>query len=172
MMDGEISLCLIVAMAENGVIGKDGDLPWRLPEDMKWFKQTTMGKPIIMGRNTWESLPRKPLPGRANIVLTGNASYEAEGAIVVNDFASAVQTAMDAARAAEVSEVMIIGGAQLYKMALGDVARMYVTEVHAKIEGDVAFPEFSREGWVETSRERKDPEEGHAYSFVVMERKR
>ena len=172
MTEGDVRLCLIVAMAENGVIGKEGDLPWRLPEDLKWFKETTMGKPIVMGRNTWESLPRKPLPGRTNIVLTSQVDYAAEGALVVNDYASAMRCAMEAARETEATEVMIIGGAQLYKLALAFADRMYLTEVHADIDGDVTFPEFSRNDWLEISRERKAPEEGHAYSFVVMERKR
>ncbi len=164
-------LCLIVAMAENRVIGKDGDLPWRLPEDMKWFKETTMGKPLIMGRNTWESLPRKPLPGRANIVLTGQADYEAEGAIVVNDYGAAVEKAKQAAVEAGADEIMIIGGAQVYKAALANADRLYLTEVHAAIDGDTVFPEFERSDWRENSRNDRQPEEGPAYSFVVLERK-
>jgi len=164
-------LCLIVAMAENRVIGKDGDLPWRLPEDMKWFKETTMGKPLIMGRNTWESLPRKPLPGRANIVLTGQKDYEAEGAIVVNDYQAAVEAAKRAALEAGGDEVMIIGGAQVYKVALADADRLYLTEVHAEIDGDTIFPEFERDNWREVRRDERQPEEGPAYSFVVLERK-
>jgi len=163
-------LCLIVAMAENRVIGKDGDLPWRLPEDMKWFKETTMGKPLIMGRNTWESLPRKPLPGRANIVLTGQADYEAEGAIVVNDYGTAVENAKQAAVEAGADEIMIIGGAQVYKAALANADRLYLTEVHAAIDGDTVFPEFERSDWREISRNDRQPEEGPAYSFVVLER--
>jgi len=164
-------LCLIVAMAENRVIGKDGDLPWRLPEDMKWFKETTMGKPLIMGRNTWESLPRKPLPGRANIVLTGQKDYEAEGAIVVNDYQAAVEAAKRAALEAGGDEVMIIGGAQVYKVAVADADRLYLTEVHAEIDGDTIFPEFERDNWREVRRDERQPEEGPAYSFVVLERK-
>jgi len=164
-------LCLIVAIAKNGVIGKDGGLPWRLPEDMKWFKETTMGKPILMGRNTWESLPKKPLPGRTNIVLTGQKDYVADGAVVVHDYEAAVEAAKQAAREAEADEVMIIGGAQVYKMALPDADRLYLTEVHAAIDGDTIFPDYDKGGWAETKRDDRQPEAGPAYSFVVLERK-
>lgn len=159
-----MGVSLIVAVAANGVIGRDGDLPWRIPADLGFFKQTTMGKPIVMGRKTWESIGRA-LPGRTNIVLTRDRQFEAEGATVVADFEVAL------AAAGEAAEVMIIGGAEVYAMALPHASRIYLTEVHAAPEGDTRLPEFSRDDWRETAREDHAAEDGTpAFSFVTLER--
>lgn len=155
---------LIVAVAKNGVIGRDGDLPWRIPADLGFFKQTTMGKPIVMGRKTWASIGRA-LPGRTNIVLTRDRQFQAEGATVVADFDAAL------AAAGEAAEVMVIGGAEVYAMALPHASRIYLTEVHAAPEGDTYLPEFSRDDWCETAREDHEAEgETPAFSFVTLER--
>ncbi len=158
-------LSLIVAVAENGVIGRDGALPWRLPGDMAFFKATTMGKPIVMGRKTWESLGR-PLPGRENIVITRDTSYLAEGAVVVNGLDAALEHAGD------VPEIMIIGGAQIYEAALPIVRRIYLTRVHASPSGDTFFPDLNWEGWEEVAREDHEAEgDTPAFSFVTLERR-
>ncbi|MBC8451911.1 MAG: dihydrofolate reductase [Rhodospirillaceae bacterium] len=159
-------LTLVVAMSENRVIGRDGDLPWRLPNDLKHFKQVTMGHPIIMGRKTWESLYVKPLPGRRNIVVTRNAGYEAEGAETSDSLGSALTLATGE------DEAMIIGGAELFAAALDTATRLHLTEVHAKIEGDTYFPEFDRSQWREVSREAHDAEgDAPAYSFLLLEKR-
>jgi dihydrofolate reductase len=144
----EPRLALVVAMAENRVIGKSGTLPWRIPEDMKWFREITMGKPCIMGRKTWESLPKKPLPGRLNIVVTRDRAYEAAGATVVTSLDAAVAVATQ--EGAE--EVAVIGGAQIYAEALKRAERIYLTRVHAAIEGDVVFPPIDSTAWRSTLR--------------------
>src|SRR3954468_7642134 len=126
-----------IARARNGVIGRDGTLPWRLKSDLAIFRAVTMGKPVIMGRKTWESLPKKPLPGRTNIVLSRDGSFEARGALVCEDFAEAVQIGRDQARDDEVDEVCVIGGASLFQLALTRAQRLYLTEVEAEPEGDV-----------------------------------
>lgn len=159
-----MSLSLIVAVAKNGVIGRGGDLPWRIPADLGFFKQTTMGKPIVMGRKTWESIGR-PLPGRTNIVITRDPHYEASGAAVVGDLEMALVAAGDA------PEVMIIGGAQVYAKALPRATRVYLTEVHARPDGDTHLPEFSKAEWREIAREDHVAEgETPAFSFVTLER--
>lgn len=163
----------VVAIADNGVIGRDNGLPWRLSGDMAWFRKVTMGKPILMGRKTWDSLPRKPLPGRPNLVITRDAGFQAEGAEVFTSREMALVRAQFLAEAAGVDEVMVIGGAQIYD-ALFDVAtRLYITEVHATPEGDVSFPSFDATAWREIMRERHEAGEkdSAAYSFVVLERK-
>ena len=158
-------LTLVVAMSENRVIGRDGDLPWRLPEDLKHFKKVTLGKPVIMGRKTWDSLYVKPLPGRRNIVVTRNPDFQAEGA----ETTAAVEDAL--ALVASEEEVMVIGGATLFQDALPVASRLHLTEVHAEIDGDTFFPKFDRSHWRETSRDDQ-PAEGDtpAYSFVLLER--
>ena len=158
-------LSLVVAMSENRVIGRDGDLPWRLPNDLNHFKQVTTGKPIIMGRKTWESLYVKPLPDRRNIVVTRNARYEAEGAEISNSLESALTLA------ASESEVMVIGGAELFATTLDTATRLHLTEVHAELEGDTYFPDFDRSLWQEISREAHDVEgDAPAYSFLLLEK--
>ncbi|MEC8165335.1 MAG: dihydrofolate reductase, partial [Pseudomonadota bacterium] len=129
-------LSLVVAMAENRVIGRDGDLPWRLPEDLKHFKRVTMGKPVIMGRKTWDSLYVKPLPGRRNIVVTRNLNFSADGAEATGSIEDAL------ALVDRDEEAMVIGGATLFEAALASAQRFHLTEVHAEIKGNTRFPAF------------------------------
>lgn len=165
-------LSLIVARARNGVIGAKGDLPWRLSDDLKHFKAITSGAPVIMGRKTWESLPRRPLPGRANIVVSRDWSYAAPGARVY----SSLTTALAAGRAIAIQqdnpEVFLIGGAALYAAALAQIERIYLTEVDAAPEGDAHFPELTPEDWAELSRTSHPADErnDHAFDIVVLER--
>lgn len=161
---------LIVARTRNGVIGRNNAMPWHLPEDLRYFKRVTMGKPIIMGRNTWESLG-KPLPGRDNIVVTRNTNYQAEGAHVVGSLNAALQLATALATEKNSTEIMIIGGAQIYRAALPLVQRAYITEIDADINGDAFFPMLEGK-WRETAREAHAPCEKnpYPYSFTVLER--
>ncbi len=163
----------VVAIAYNCVIGHDNGLPWKLSSDMAYFKRVTMGKPIIMGRKTWESLPRKPLPGRPNIVVTRDPAYAAEGAEVVTGTEAALERAFAHAAELGVEEVAVIGGAQLYAEMFDHATRLYITEVHAAPEGDVSFPAFDISHWREVSRERHEAGEkdSAAYSFVLLERR-
>tara|TARA_R110000868_G_scaffold113649_6_gene304812 strand:- start:5033 stop:5536 length:504 start_codon:yes stop_codon:yes gene_type:complete len=165
-------LSLFIAIAENGIIGKDNAMPWRLSDDLKYLKRMTMGKPIIMGRKTWESFPKRPLPGRPNLVITRDGKYVAEGAEIFPSTEDAVARAEVLARELGVDEAMVLGGAQIYEALLGRATRIYLTEVHAAPEGDTRFV-FAREGWREVSRERHEQGEKDtsAYSFVVLERK-
>lgn len=146
------TLSIIVAIAKNGVIGVGGDLPWRLSSDLKRFKRDTMGKPIIMGRKTWESIGR-PLPGRPNIVVTRNNSYEADGADVVSSLSDAIKLAEVKLRCLNEKEICIIGGGQLYKEAIDFAGRLYVTHVMAEPKGDTWFPEIEQEHWKPIIRE-------------------
>jgi dihydrofolate reductase len=166
-------LALVVARARNGVIGRDGQLPWRLKSDMAWFKANTLGKPVIMGRKTWDSLPRKPLPGRTNIVLTRDASFEAAGAVVCENFSEAVQIAREQAADDGTDEVCVIGGAALFDLSLPKAKRLYLTEVEADVEGDVRFPAFDENAWTEVSRESHPAGEQDEYPFTfrVLERR-
>jgi dihydrofolate reductase len=162
-----------VARAKNGVIGRGGGLPWRLASDMALFKRLTMGKPVIMGRKTWDSLQRRPLPGRTNIVLSRDGSFEPAGAVVCGDFAEAVQIGREQAAEDGAEEVCVIGGAALFAMALPRARRIYLTEVDAEIEGDVSLPAFDEQAWREVSREAHaaGPGDDHAYVFRVLERR-
>src|SRR3990167_6560745 len=146
-------LAIVVARAANGVIGRDGDLPWRLKSDLALFKANTLGKPIIMGRKTWDSLPRKPLPGRMNVVLTRDQSFEPEGAIACETWMEAVQMAKEQAADDGVDEVCVIGGRALFELALPKAKRLYLTEVDAQVDGDVHFPVFVENAWTEARRE-------------------
>lgn len=161
-----MTLCLISAVAKNGIIGNKGQLPWSLPDDLKHFKEVTLGKPVIMGDVTFESLGR-PLPGRTNIVMTLNQDYDAPGVKVVHS----KDQALAAAKETGADEVFIIGGSTIYKLFLDQVQRMYLTEVQADVEGDASFPDFDRSQWQEISRERHTADERHAYpfDFVVLE---
>jgi dihydrofolate reductase len=161
-----------IARARNGVIGKDGTLPWRLKSDLRMFREATMGKPVIMGRKTWESLPKKPLPGRTNIVLTRDQSYEAPGALVVEDFSEAVQIAREQAAEDGVGEVCVIGGASLFELALKKATRLYLTEVHADADGDVSLSPIDESQWREVSREDHPASDvdDHPFSWRVLER--
>lgn len=160
-----MKLSIIVAMDRNRVIGKGDALPWHISEDLKHFKKITMGKPIIMGRKTHESIGR-PLPGRENIILTRDTSYQAEGCTVLHSIEEIFEHCKD------IEEVMITGGAEIYKLALDKVSRLYLTEVHTEVEGDTCFPEFERNEWSEVSREEHKADEKNEfdYSFVLLER--
>lgn len=165
-------ISLIAARGRNNVIGSDGDLPWRLSSDLKLFKAVTRGKPVIMGRKTWESLPRRPLPGRLNIVVTRQAGYTAEGAQVVGDMGAAFDAAFIQANQDQVEEVFVIGGAQIYAAAMGLADRLYLTEVDAEPGGDAVFPEFDEAGWSERGREvyAAGEADDHAFVFRALER--
>lgn len=160
-------LSLVAAVADNGVIGKGNDLPWRLKSDMKWFKQITQFKPVIMGSNTWDSLPRKPLPGRMNIVLTRDLKFEAEGAIVCNSLFEALELAREQALDEGLDDICVIGGANLYAQVLPKADRLYITHVHASPEGDVHFPEIDRKAWVEISSEPHPKAEEDDFDFTI-----
>lgn len=139
-------LSLIVAVAENGVIGSDNALPWQLSSDLKRFKAVTMGKPVIMGRKTYLSLGH-PLPGRNMIVLTRDPAFEAEGVEVAHTLDEAITKAEVHARAAQAAEIMIAGGADIYTQTLADADRLYITTVHAQPEGDARFPKWNKAEW-------------------------
>lgn len=166
-------LALVVARARNGVIGRDNALPWRIRSDMAWFKASTMGKPIIMGRRTWDSLPKKPLPGRTNIVLSRDGSFEPRGALACETFSEAVGIARDQAADDGVDEVCVIGGSALFELSLPKARRLYLTEVLADVEGDVFFPAFDEGAWTETHREEHPAGEQDEHPFVlrVLERR-
>lgn len=153
----------VVAVARNGVIGRRGRLPWRISSDLKRFKAITLGKPVIMGRKTWESLPKRPLPGRTNIVITRDPRYEAEGAVV----AASVAEALARARATESEEICVIGGSDIFRQLLSMADRLYLTEVDLSPEGDVFFPPLDAKAWRETSRETHARAEGDDAGFVL-----
>jgi dihydrofolate reductase len=161
-------LSLIAALASNRAIGKDNALLWHLPEDLRHFRETTRGKPVIMGRKTWESLPEpfRPLPGRHNIVVSRDLAYQANGATLAGSLADAVRQALDA------DEVFIIGGAQLYREALPLADRLYLTEIAQDFDGDVFFPDFSPHDWQEISRQPGEASSGLRFAFVVYQRKK
>ena len=151
-------LCLIAALAANGVIGRNNTLPWRLPDDLRHFKALTLGCPVIMGRKTWESLGR-PLPGRENIVVTRDRVYAAAGCRVVHD----LEAALAACGTAET--VFVIGGGELYTLALPLAHTLYLTEVRESVEGDTRFPDFDRTRFLETERVHHAADEAHAWAF-------
>ena len=161
-----------VARGRNGVIGTGGDLPWRLKSDMALFKALTLGKPVIMGRKTWDSLPLKPLPKRTNIILSRDGSFEPKKAIVCEDFGEAVQIAREQAEEDGVEEFCVIGGAALFALALPKARRIYLTEVDAAPDGDVFLPTIDETHWREVRREAHPAGEGddHAFVFRVLER--
>jgi dihydrofolate reductase len=160
-----MKLALIVAMDEQGMIGKENDLPWRLSADLQYFKRITMGKPILMGRNTHESIGR-PLPGRRNLVITRQADYQAEGCEIYSSIESAL------AACADQEEVMIMGGASIYEQTLALAERLYITQVHAVVEGDTHFPTWSKQDWrcIQTESHSADEKNEYDYSFNVFER--
>lgn len=160
-------LSLIVARGRNGVIGMAGGIPWRLPADQAFFKRVTLGKPIIMGRNTWESFPRRPLPGRDNIVLTRDWTYAAEGARVYSSFAPAVSAARAIAARAGKDEVFVIGGQAIYERALPIADKLYITEVDAAPDGDAFFPDFDPAEWTETHTEPFEADEKNDHAFTI-----
>ena len=158
-------ISIIVAASENGVIGNRGELPWRLSDDLRRFKGVTMGKPIVMGRKTWESIGR-PLPGRQNVVITRQAEFAAEGCDIVASKAEAIAVTAGAA------EVMVIGGSQVYELFLPDAQRLYLTRVHAEVEGDAFFPEIGESEWrlVDEESHPADDRNAFAFSFRTYER--
>lgn len=165
-------LALIVAQARNRVIGDQNRLPWYLPEDLRYFKQVTLGKPVIMGRKTYESIG-KPLPGRTNIVITRDPSWQAEGVKLASSLDDAVEIARAQAEVDGAEEAVVMGGAQIYAQSLGLVDRLYLTEVEAEPEGDAFFPQIDFTHWVELGRESfpaGDTPGRYAYSFVVYDR--
>lgn len=164
-------LTLVVAVAKNGVIGRDGALPWRLSSDMKRFKAATMGKPVLMGRKTWDSLPRKPLPGRQNLILTRDADFKADDAWVYTDLDAMLAAARAMAEAAGAEEACVIGGAQLYNAVLPQANRVVLTEVNLEPEGD-AHLDLDLSQWREVSRENvaAGPNDDADFIVRVLER--
>lgn len=164
-------LAIIVAAAENRTIGKGNKMPWRLPGDLQYFKRVTMGSPIIMGRKTFESIGRV-LPGRLNVVVTRNPEWKHEGLVAANSLDEAKNIALEHAHKNNNDHVFVVGGAQLYEQALQLSTKLYFTEVHAEIEGDVFFPLLDMSEWQEISRESPQQTDGdsHSYSFVTLEK--
>ncbi|MDZ7803874.1 type 3 dihydrofolate reductase [Thiohalophilus sp.] len=160
-------ISLIAALTPQRVIGIENRLPWRLPADMRWFRQHTLGKPIVMGRKTFESFGGKPLPKRTNIVISRDVNYRAEGAVVVHSIDEAIEAA------GEVDEIMIIGGASFYEQILPRADRLYLTYVDADIEGDAWFPEFDPNEWQETERHHHPADDKNPYphDYVILEHK-
>ena len=155
-------------MSTNGVIGKDNGLPWRLPKDMKHFMSSTMGKPVIMGRKTFESM-KSPLPGRTNIVVTRDQSWSRDGVFVASDLSKAFELGRIAAEQDSLTEFFIIGGSSLYEEAMPHATRLYVTQIEAVIEGDVSFPDINWAGWSSIRNERHEIDEDHAHAFTIGE---
>ena len=170
-MTAPVDISIIVAMCENRVIGRDGGMPWHLPGELQYFKKVTMSKPVVMGRRTFESIGR-PLPGRANIIITRDTTYAPDGVTVAHTLSDALRLATERAVADGAGEVMVIGGGQVYAEALDQASRVYLTEIHVTIDGDTFFPALPPEEWREVSRfsdengEYSDPR----YSFVILER--
>ena len=160
-------ISLVVAVAQNRAIGKDNHLLCHLPEDMRHFREVTLGRPVIMGRKTWESLPEafRPLPGRHNIVVSRNAAYQAEGATVASSLEEAI------AQAGNVEQINIIGGADIFRLALPMADVLDMTEIDASFDADTFFPEFLPEDWQETSRKTQQSESGPTFSFVEYRRR-
>ena len=164
-------ISLIAAVSKNGVIGKNNDLPWHLPDDMRYFMETTRGHHVILGRKNYDSLPKKyrPLPHRINIVVTHQKEFVAPECLVVHSVASA----LDIATKNGEREVFVIGGAEIYKEVFPLAQRLYLTEIHAEIDGDIFFPDFDKTAWKEKSRSPHpaDARHAHAFDFVIYERK-
>ena len=155
-------IALVVAAAKNGVIGRDGDLPWRLPDDLRTFKRLTLGKPVVMGRKTWESIGR-PLPERHNVIMTRSPDFEAPGATVVGSVDAVLELLADA------EEIMIIGGGAIYEEFLDRADRIYLTEVDADVDGDVRFPALDAGDWEEVDREHHPADDRHKYAFTLRQ---
>lgn len=164
-------ISMIAAMTRNRVIGKDNDIPWHLPDDFRFFKETTKGHFVIMGRKNFESLPDRfrPLPDRPNVIITRKKDYKGEGAEVV----SSLDEALNKARQHNEPEAFIIGGGQIYKLGLEVCDRIYLTEIDTELEGDVFFPEFDKSIWKEVSRKHHTADDRHkfAFDFVIYEKK-
>lgn len=160
-----VLVSFVVAMDRNRLIGANGGLPWRLPADMRFFKRVTLGHPILMGRLTWESLPRRPLPGRRNLVVTRQPDYLAPGAELAGDVSGALAMVDE-------GELMVIGGAQVFEALMTRVDRLYLTEVEGEFEGDTWFPAIDAAEWRETHAETHEPDEQnpHRMRFVTLDR--
>jgi dihydrofolate reductase len=167
-------IVLIVAVAENGVIGARGAIPWRLKSDIQRLKAMTMGKPIVMGRKTFESFPRRPLPGRTNILVTRDASYRAAGAVVTTSFADARAVALGDALRRFATEIAVIGGAEIYAQWIDVADRLEITEVHARPEGDTYFGPIDAADWEEVARVRNPvgPDDSTDFSYVTYRRRK
>jgi len=166
-----MTISIIAAIAENRVIGNKNKLPWHLPADFKYFKEKTLNKTIILGFNTFKSIGERPLPNRKHIILTNDLNYK----VPENCFlAKSIDEALEIAKSQQVEELMVCGGAQVYKQFLPLADRMYLTYIHQDFEGNTFFPEFNRDDWQEINRENHDPDEKnlYSYSFVVLERKK
>jgi len=158
-----MTIAIVVAMDETGVIGREGGLPWHLPDDLKWFKAITMGHVLIMGRRTFESIGRRPLPGRPTIVLTRSPTYEVPaGVTVAPDLAAALRVAVDAPR------VFVAGGSSVYRTALPRTDEMFVTRVHTQVEGDVRFPDVDWSAWTLVEEEPHPADARHAFPFTFQ----
>lgn len=160
-------IAIVVAVAENNVIGKDNQLIWHLPADLRFFKNLTMGHPILMGRKTYESIG-KPLPGRTTVIITRQQDFEAPGCIVVNSIDDAIEEAQTINQ-----DVYVIGGAEIYRQALPKTDTIYLTRMHHTFDGDTYFPELNEADWEVTSEERYEPDEKnkYSYSFITLQRK-
>jgi dihydrofolate reductase len=167
----EPTIALVVAMGENRAIGRGGDLPWHLRSDMRYFRKITMGKPVLMGRRTFKSLPRI-LDGRLNIVLTRDLGFVAPDAVMAHSLQEGLEAAQRSAERTGAEEIMIIGGEDVFREVLPQVGRIYLTEVHASPDADTWFPELDMGEWREISREAHaaGPKDDHAFSFVVLDR--
>jgi len=170
----EIEIVLIVAVADNGVIGAGNAIPWRLKTDQRRLKAITIGKPVVMGRKTFLSLPRRPLPGRTNIVVTRDAAFRAAGAVVTISLTSALAIARADALRRSVAEIAVIGGAEIYAQCMELADRLDVTEVHASPAGETRFPPIDRAFWQEVSRtgHPAGPDDSAAFSYVTYRRRK
>lgn len=167
--DDPIGLTIVAAMGRRREIGRDGSLPFRLKSDMMHFRDVTGGRPVVMGRKTWDSLPKKPLPGRPNVIVSRNPDFEARGACVFPSIGLAAAAARALADNLNVEEVCIIGGGQIYAAALPLVKRMWLTEVDAETEADVFFPAFDEREWKEVSAVRHEADADNEAAFVIRE---
>jgi dihydrofolate reductase len=168
------NIVLIAAVADNGVIGAHGAIPWRLKSDMKRFKAMTMDKPVVMGRKTFESFPRRPLPGRSNIVITRDANYRAAGAVVTTSMAAARAVATGDALRRFATEIAVIGGAEIYAQWIGCADRLEITEVHIRPDGDTSFTPIDPAVWQEVARELHSagPDDNVDFSYVTYIRRK
>lgn len=166
-----LKLALVVAAARNNVIGKNNQLPWHLPQDLKHFKALTIGKPVIMGRKTYESIG-KPLPGRTNIIITRQPYWAAEGTLTANDLSSAIALAQEAGQRliTKPQEIMIIGGAEIYRVSLPLADRVYLTRIDLDMQGDAHFPELSEREWRVISRVPGESGALTPYEFQIIDR--
>ena len=166
-------IAFVVAVSKNGIIGREGGLPWKLSSDMRFFKTITMGKPLIMGRKTWESLPKRPLPGRDNIVISRTRGYTAPGATVVSDPQAALSKAAMCASRAGSEEIAVIGGGEIFTLMLPSADRIYLTEVDLETEGDTRFPALDPAHWREIGREKfpRGEKDDAAFTIRTLERR-